>query len=233
MTQRSSSHDKLSLLARVPLLTELSQAALEELAAHLQVRRYRRGEVVCSRGDPGNMLYLVGSGRVKASVTSPDGREVILALLGPGEFFGLVSLLDGEPLSADLVAQEPCDLLLLPRADFVNCLETTPTAAVRLLVAVSKRLRYTSQMVQDAATLDVGGRVARVLLDLAQWQEAESGEPVEVRTRLTQSELAALIGATRESVNKWLGFYERRGLIRRDGDRITVTRPDQLHQRIA
>jgi len=220
------------VLAQVPFLAELSPEEVEQLSKCLRRRRYRKGEVIFLEGDPGTTLYLIEAGRVKIAVTSPQGREVILALRGPGDFFGELSLLDDEPRSADAAAHEPCDLLLLQRSDFVRFLEARPKAAVRLLAAVSRRLRHTTEQVQDVASLDVPGRLARVLLDLAESQGQPRDEGLVLPARLTQAELAGLVGATRESVNKWLGFYERQGLLRRGRDHITVTRPQQLRKRI-
>ncbi len=220
-----------SALAQVPFLSELSAAEIGELSARLRRRHYRKGEVIFVQGDPGTTLYLINSGRVRITITSPRGQEVILALRGPGDFFGEQSLLDGEPRSADAIAHEPSELLLLPRSDFLHFLEARPKLALRLLTSLSRRLRHSTQMVQDAAFLDVPGRLARVLLDLA-----ESGSLTDqgtvVTSRLTQTELAGLVGATRESVNKWLGFYERQGMIRRERGRIIVTRPQDLRKRV-
>ena len=218
-------------LAQVPFLSELSSTEIGELAASLRRRRYRTREVIFVQGDPGTMLYLIHSGRVRITVSSPRGQEIIIALRGPGDFFGEQSLLDGEPRSADAIAHEPSELLLLPRSDFLRFLEARPKLAVRLLASLSRRLRHSTQMVQDAAFLDVPGRLARVLLDLA-----ESGRPTDqgivVTSRLTQTDLAALVGATRESVNKWLAFYERQGMIRRDRGRLIVTEPQHLRKRV-
>jgi len=207
-------------------------AERDALSASLRRRRYGKGTVIFVQGDPGSTLYLVESGRVKISASSPAGKEVILALHGPGDFFGELALLDGEPGSADAVAQEPCELLLLQRADFVRFLERRPKVGIGLLAAVSRRLRHTNQLVEGAALLDVPGRLARALVDLAESEGEQQAEGWVIHSPLTQSELAALVGATRESVNKWLGFYERQGLIRRMPGRIIVTKPQQLRRRV-
>jgi CRP/FNR family transcriptional regulator, cyclic AMP receptor protein len=219
-------------LAQIPFLAELSPAELDELSEKLRRRRYRKGEVIFAQGDPGTTLYLVESGRVRIALTSSQGKEKILALRGVGDFFGEQALLDGEPRSADAVAHEPTGLLLLQRPDFTRFLEARPKLAVRLLAALSRRLRHSTQMVQDASFLDIPGRLARVLLDLAESEGRATDEGLVITSRLSQAELAALAGATRESINKWLGFYERQGLIRRDRDRITVVKPQQLRRRI-
>ncbi len=221
-----------SALGRIPFLAELTPGEVEDLGTNLRRRRYRKGETIFVLGDPGTTLYLIESGHVRIAVTSSQGKELILALRGPGDFFGEQALLDGEPRSADAVAQEPTELLLLQRPDFTKFLEARPKLAVRLLSALSRRLRHATQKVQDAAFLDVPGRLARVLLDLAESEGEPTADGLAIRSRLSQTELAGLVGATRESVNKWLGFYERQGLIRRNRDGWTVVKPEQLRKRI-
>jgi CRP-like cAMP-binding protein len=157
---------------------------------------------------------------------------VLLDLLGPGDVFGELALLDGEPRSADAVAVEPTVLLLLRREEFVRFLEERPRLSVQLLAVLSRRLRRDAQLVQDAAFLDVPARLARILLRLAE-AEGEAGEEgLVIRARLTQTDLAGLVGTTRETLNKWLGFYEAQGWIRWDKGQITVRRPEALRKRI-
>ena len=155
------------VLRQVPLFAELSPQELGGLAAALRRRRYPRGAVIFLAGDPNAQLYLVEAGRVRIGLTSPEGKEVVLTVLGPGDFFGDLSLLDGEPTSADAVAQEDCRLLLLPRAAFLNFVEGQPRAATALLAVLSRRLRRNARLIQDAAFLDVPARLASALLQLA------------------------------------------------------------------
>jgi CRP-like cAMP-binding protein len=221
-----------SVLAAVDLFAELSAEERAELAACLRRRRYRRGQVIFVRGDAGDSFYIVESGRVKIALTSPDGQELVLNLLGPADCFGELALLDGEPRSADAVAQEPTQLLLLRRDDFLHLLRRRPEAAIRLLALVTRWLRRLTQFAQDEAFLDVPARLARLLLELAEahGRPAEAGIAIELR--LTQADLAGMIGVTRRSVNKWLGFYARQGVIRHERGSLTVLRPDALRARI-
>lgn len=221
-----------SVLARVPLFAELTSEELDVLSACLRHRRYARGETIFLRGDPGSSLYIVESGRVKIVLSSAEGREFVLALLGPGDFFGELALLDGEPRSADAVAHETSQLLLLQRPDFLRFLDAHPRAAAGLLTVLSQRLRHDAEVLQDVAFLDVPARLARAILQLVEDLGQPSGEGTVVASRLTQAELAAMVGATRESINKWLGFYERQGLIRWEAGRLTVLKPDGLRKRI-
>jgi CRP-like cAMP-binding protein len=216
------------VLLQVPLFAELTPTELATLSGSLRRRRFTRGKVIFVRGDPGDGLYVLESGRVKIVLTSPDGKEIVLAILGPTDFFGDLALLDGEPRSADAVATEAGELLLLQRHDFLRFLEAHPPIAVQLLAILSRRLRRNTQIIQDAAFLDVSGRLARTLLDLAAGSTGQP--PLVISTRLTQTDLAGMIGATRESVNKWLREYERQGLLRFERGTITLLRPDALRR---
>ncbi len=165
-------------------------------------------------------------------LTSADGKELILSLLGPRAFFGELSLLDGEPRSADAVTREDSQLLILQRVQFSSFLESRPRAVGPLLAALSRRLRRTTDMVHDAILLDIPARLAGALLRLTE-ARAEAGPDGTVRApRLTQGELAEMVGATRESVNKWLGAYERQGLVRRGKGGVVVLKPDELRKRL-
>jgi CRP-like cAMP-binding protein len=215
-------------LAKVPLLVGLPPDELERLGACVRPRRYGRGEVIFVRGDPGNSLCVIESGRVKIVLTAEDGREFVLNVYGPGEFFGEFALLDGEPRSADAVAQEKCLVHWLRRDDFLRVLMDHPATAVSLLGVLSRRLRHTTRIVQDAAFLPAQARLARTILDLAAVRGRPASEGVVVESPLTQGELAAMIGTARETVNKCLRDYERRGLLRHAGGMITVLRPEDL-----
>ena len=219
-------------LARLALFRGFAIEDLDLIASYMVRTRYDRAEVVFRRGEPGRAIYVVEEGWIKIALGSPDGREVTLALLGPGEFFGELAVLDGQPRSADAVALEPCVLLVLLRDDLRRDLEARPRIAVELLAVLSRRLREADGVIADAAFLDVPGRLARTLLRLADAEQPdEQAEGTLIAPRLTQVELAGLVGATRESVGKWLGAFEERGLIRRQGGRIAVLRPDELRQR--
>ena len=215
-------------LSQVTLFDALTEDERQGLAACLRRRQYAKGQIIFVQGDPGTSLYLIETGRVKIVLTSDEGKERVIAILGPHDFFGELALLDGQPRSADAIAQEACQLRLLQRDDFLRYLETRPQVATKMLAVLSRRLRHTNQVIQEAAFLDVPARLARLLLELA----SDQGQPVAggavIAARLTQSELAGMIGATRESVNKWLGYYERHGLIRTHRGQITVLRPQGL-----
>lgn len=215
-------------LKQVPLFADLDEEDLRPLVDELRPRRYRKGETIFVTGDPGTSLCVIDSGRIKLSLTSVEGREVILDLLGPGEVFGELALLDGLPRSADAVAVESTTLLLLHRDAFLRFLRQRPEVALTLLGVLSRRLRRDAQLVQDAAFLDVPARLARTILRLAVADE----RGVSRTPRLSQTDLASATGTTRVTLNKWLGFYAEQGLIRWENSRVTVLQPEGLRRRI-
>ncbi len=222
------------LLARVGLFSDLSSSELIGLASLMRPRSYVRDEVIYLRGDRGTAFYVIATGRVKIALSSPDGKEFILRRLGPGEFHGELALLDDEPRSADAIAVEPSVLLVLQRDAFRRFLAEHLAVATKLLATMSRYLRSNAELIQDATFLDVPARLARVLLELA-GPPGDDGLPAAgtvIPDRMKQTELAALVGATRESVNKSLGTFERQGLIRYDKGQITLLRPLVLKQRI-
>jgi len=222
------------LLAQVGLFADLTATELVGLATLMRPRRYAKDEVIYLRGDAGTAFYVIATGKVKIALTSPDGKELILRRLGPGGFHGELALLDDEPRSADAIATEPSVLLVLQREAFRTFLTDHPAVAAKLLGTVSQYLRRNADLIQDATFLDVPARLARILLELASGPGAvELPAPgVVLPDKMKQGELASLVGATRESVNKWLGSFEKQGLISYDRGQITLLRPAGLKQRI-
>ncbi len=218
------------LLARISIFENLQPEELEHLSSLLRSRRYARGEVIFHQGDVGTALYIVRKGQVAIRLSSEDGKEALLTLLDRGDFFGELSLLDGEPRSTDAVAREEVDLLSLQREDFHRFLEARPQVATTLLSALASLVRRVTQLIHDATFLDARTRLVRVLLDLAEHQGQPGTDGVVINQRLTQSELANLCGLTRESTNKWLRFYVREGLLSYEGGKITLVKPERLGQ---
>lgn len=218
---------------RNPLFANLSLGQIGELTALARSHRYRRNQVIFNEGDPGTALYMLVKGRVKVSQSSPEGKERTLALLSPGDVFGELALLDEQARSADAVVVEDSEVLVVPRKDFLGFIITQPQAAMSLLVVLSQRLRHTNLLVHDAAFFDVRGRLARVLLDLARADGATEPGGALVSPRLTQTELASMVGVTRESVNKWLRHYERAGVLTRRRGRLVILDPVRLGADIA
>lgn len=222
------------LLGRVGLFSDLSTPELVVLAALMRPRPYAKDEVIYLRGDAGTAFYVIASGKVKIALTSPDGKELILRRFSAGGFHGELALLDDEPRSADAIATENSVLLVLQRDAFRQFLADHPGVATKLLGTVSQYLRRNADLIQDATFLDVPARLARILLELAGSPGATELPPpgAVLPDKMKQGELAALVGATRESINKWLGSFEKQGLIRYDKGQITLLRPSGLKQRI-
>ena len=202
------------------------------LSSATKRRTFRSVEVIFHRDDPGQVLYMIKEGKVKICIISPDGQEVSLAVLGKGEYFGEFALLDGLPCSTDAVALEKVECYTLQRSDFLNAILKNPKIAILVLEALSKRLRTTDQMVEDLIFLDVYGRVAKKLLELADAHGVKTEEGVLIDVRLTQQELASMVGASRESVNKVLGYFTDKNFISTDKHRITIHRINDLRRRI-
>ncbi|NOK21818.1 Crp/Fnr family transcriptional regulator [Corallococcus carmarthensis] len=218
------------LLAEIPMFESLGREDLENMSSLLQPRRFARGEVIFHRGDVGTALFIIRRGQVAIRLSSSEGREITLALLDRGDAFGELSLLDGEMRSTDAMAREEAHLLTLQREDFRRYLETRPQVSLALLANMSRLVRRTTQLVYDSAFLDARSRLVRVLLELAKTQGKPSPEGLVITPKLTQSELANLCGVTRESVNKWLRYYVREGMLSFEGGQIILIQPERLGQ---
>jgi CRP-like cAMP-binding protein len=210
-------------LERIQLFSGLAPTDLVRLAEGLRTRRFRRGEVLFHQGDPGDSLFIVSSGAVKIVLPSEEGDEAILTSIRPGSFFGELALLDGAPRSATAVAMEPTETLVLRREAFRALIDTSAEARDALLAALAGELRRLTAHVEELHFLDMTGRLAALLARLAQ----ESGIPaddgsIRLDRPFTQGDLAAMIGATRQSVNKLLGMFVDDGLLRVDRDTIVV-----------
>ncbi len=208
-------------LKRVPFLSEMSESDIALMADAMRRRNYRRGEVIFRQEDPGNALYVIESGTVKISRQGEDGREITLTLLHSGEYFGELALLDDEPRSADAIAVEASTVHLLPKAEFTSFLLAHPHVALQMLKTMSHTyVRRLTDAVEDAVFLDVAGRLARALVQMhnSTTSSRDGSEPI----RTTQADIASMIGATRESVNKWLGYYERRGWVKRSRGALSI-----------
>lgn len=221
-----------SYFKQVSFFADLPEEELQALSPITKRRTFRAGEVIFHRDDPGQVLYMIKEGKVKICIISPDGQEVSLAVFGKGEYFGEFALLDGLPRSTDAVALEKVECYTLQRSDFHNTIKKNPKIAILILEALSKRLRNTNQMVEDLIFLDVYGRVAKKLLELADAHGVKTDDGVRIDVRLTQQELASMVGASRESVNKVLGYFTDKNFISTDKHRITIHNTNDLKRRI-
>lgn len=219
------------LLQRVPLLAALTDTDRQALARSASRRRYRRGDIIFQKDDPGHSLFIVARGSVRIYVPSTQGADLTLAVIGPGQFFGDLSLLDGRPRSASAAALGNTHVVVLERSDFVAVIRTRPAAVMSILAVVVRRLRETDEMASDLAFLDVGGRLAKKLLDLAETNGVKRQNGVLLDMPITQEELANMIGVTRESVNRNLSLFRRIGLVAKEGRRFVLRDPTGLRRR--
>ena len=219
-------------LKQVPLFADLADEDIRELMAVARRRIFRSGEVIFHRDDPGPVLYVIKEGKVKISLISPEGQEISLVVFGKGECFGEFAILDGLPRSADAVALERVECYTLQRSDFHKTIMKNPKIAIQVMEVLSRRLRTTDQMVEDLIFLDVYGRVAKKLLELADSHGSKVDNGIRIEVRLTQQELAAMVGASRESVNKVMGYFTDKNFISTDKHKITLHRIADLKRRI-
>lgn len=217
----SSSNVGLSLvvLRNVPLFSGLDEAELERLSHVAGRRRAVRGEQVVRAGESADALLILLTGRAKVTNFDEEGREIILAWLGPGEFFGEMGLIDGSPRSASVVAVENCELLTIGKNEFQRCMQDNFQVALKLMQILVRRLREADRNIESLALLDVYGRVARLLLDLS----VEQGGKRMVKQKISKQDMARMIGASREMVSKVMRDLEVGGYIISEGDHITIT----------
>ncbi len=209
--------DTADFLATVSLFQGLDREELVRFAEIARERSYPKGSVILFEDDPGDSLYIVRTGRVKVVKVGEDGREVILGWLGVGDHFGELSLIDGQPRSAHVIAVDEAQMIILRREDFRRRVEESPAVAWALLSALSRRLRRADEQIGGLVLLDVPGRVARLLLDAV-------GEPngTTIEKRLTHQTIAQMIGASRETVSRTMRDFQERGLISVRGRQIAV-----------
>lgn len=217
--------DDPKLLGHIPLFEELEEPDLSQINALMHRKTFATGVNIITVAQPGDMVYILLEGTVKIYVDQLDGSEVILAFLGPGDTFGEMSMVDSAGRSANVVALEDCLCLLMDRSAFHQCLRSTKGLSYNLVKLMSRRLRLANEQIQALSTLDVRGRVARQLLAFAQQygQGAEASQGVTIPLRLTQTDVAALVGASRERVNQVIVDFKDSGYISVDpSHRFTV-----------
>lgn len=214
--------DEPELLRTVPIFAELSETDIQALARLTTRRRYPKDTVVFFENEQGDTLFMILEGRVRVTILGDDGREVILSVLGPGDFFGEIALLDNEPRSATAIAAEDSELMLLHRGDFQGAMSENPSIGGALIRVLTARLRRANHQISTLALLDVYGRVARVILDIAREEGRRLKDGRIAFRRATHQELANRIGTTRETVTRMLKDLERQGLITVDGREVVL-----------
>jgi CRP/FNR family transcriptional regulator, cyclic AMP receptor protein len=199
----------LDLIRRVPLFSMLTNDQAQGIADAVVKRRFRRGEIIVEHGRKSNALFILLTGRARVLTSDSRGREVILAVLQPGDYVGEMSLIDNEPHSATVRAEVQTDMLILGRAEFARCLPENSSLSYAILRGLVSRLRAADRQIESLALLDVYGRVARTLLDMAEQQ----GETLIIRNKVSRQDLAKIVGASREMVSRVMKDLEERGMV--------------------
>mgnify|MGYP000975985320 CR=1 FL=1 len=208
------------LLHQIPIFSCLDEEELDRLAAVGMRKRFPRNTILLNEGDITDSLYVILSGKVKTVITDENGREIILSISGPGEYFGEMALIDGEPRSATIVTREPCHLMIFSKEDIKGVLRANPDMVFTLLKGLIKRLRETDKKIESLALMDVYGRIAQLLIQMAEAQ----GDVLVINEPLTHQEIANMVGASREMVSRILSELIRGEFIRVDKKIITILR---------
>ena len=206
------------LLRNIPLFSNLTDQELAQISAEASLKQFPKNKVIISEGEKSDSLYAIVAGKVKVLISDEDGKEIILAILGPGEFFGEMSLIDSQPRSATVITMESSSFNVISHNDFMQCLTSNPGIAKTILATMAKRLREADKKIESLALLDVYGRVARTLLELA----TKEGNKLVVSQNLSQQDIANMVGASREMVNRILKDLAQGGYIQVESKHIII-----------
>jgi len=228
---RMNDHIDEAVLRKAPIFTGLDTGAADSLRASMNLVKLRKGQSLFKEGDDGDHLFVVSSGKVKLGTKSVDGRENLLMILGPGDMFGELSLFDSGPRTATATAVTDSKLLALGQDKVIPWVKEHPEVSLQLLARLASRLRRTNEVVGDLVFSDVPGRVAKALIDLGVKFGDKRSEGLFVNHDLTQEELAQLVGASRETVNKALADFAQRGWLRLEARSVMILDYDRLLKR--
>jgi CRP/FNR family cyclic AMP-dependent transcriptional regulator len=221
----------IDVVRKAPLFAALDDEAARALMETMTSSHLERSDILFREGDQGDRIYVIGEGKIKLGRSSIDGRENLLAILGPGEMFGELSLFDPGPRTATATAIAETQLIALGHEDLDSFLVGRPAVAANLLAALARRLRRTNEALADLVFTDVPGRVAKALLDLSTRFGRPADDGILVAHELTQEELAQLVGASRETVNKALADFASRGWIKLEARAVVLTDVERLKRR--
>lgn len=225
-----SPSDKRKLFEGHALFGRLPPADLDALLLHARVEHYPAGRAIFTKGSPGRSMMAIVSGRVRISTPSPAGPDIVLTILSQGEVFGEIALLDGARRTADAIAATDCDLLVIDHRDFIPFLEQRADLCILLLKLLCRRLRQTDRQFEEAMFGRLEGRIAMTLIRLAgnAPPARQADQPAAIALHITQQELAGMVGAARESVNKQLHVWQKEGVLRLGKRRIEIADLDAL-----
>lgn len=215
---------KTQLLLSVPLFSDLSDSSISKISEKMVSRSYTKDQLILIEDNPGETFFIVAKGNVKVTRTSDDGREVILSILGEGDFFGEMSLLDGKTRSANVVALENTETLTLSRSDFLSILEMYPKIAIHLLDELTKRIRWSDQQIESLSLSDAEKRIAISLIRLAEELGTIRQGAVTIQNLPYQQDIANMAGTSRETVSRVFKLLEEQKFIVRQGRTLTINR---------
>jgi len=217
-------------LRNVPIFSDLKDTDLNIISDKMVSRTYEKGQMILLEESQGETFFIIISGAVKVTRLSDDGREVILAILGESDFFGEMSLLDGEGRSANIVANEDAEVLTLSRSDFLDCLETYPKIAIALLEELAIRLRKSDQHIESLSLSDSEHRIAITLIRFAQELGTIKQGDVRIKNLPFQQDIANMAGTSRETVSRTLKLLEEKNLVQKDGKDLIIYKFDEFRQ---
>lgn len=220
--------NKARLLSGSSLFCDLGESELAELAASAEQQKVRSKQTIISQGSCSDEMYAVLHGRLKVSRAASDGREITLAILEAGDVFGELAMLDAQPRTASVETMEACELLILRREDVLSYLENHPKVMRQLIYALCDRLRHADEMVQDTLFMPLVNRLGKALRMLAEQHGDQREDGVHIDLKLTQQEIANLVGASRESVNKQLNIWEDEGILAMESGRLRLLNLSKL-----
>jgi CRP-like cAMP-binding protein len=220
--------DRREVLKNVALFQDMSDRELDMLLALTTTKKLKKRAYLFRRGEPGNALFAVLEGRLKATGEGRDGKEMVLSVMDPGEVIGEIALLDQEPRSATVQAVEDVTLLTLHRRDLIPFLERNPKAAIKLAAVLAKRIRNLTELMEDTVFLGLPSRLAKKLLSLADRYGKPTPEGLKIDLKLPQHELGELVGTSRESINKTLRQWGEENLVSFASGYLTIKDKDRL-----
>ena len=220
------------LLSNIPIFKDLAPDVLSDLSTRLRVLKVKKDDVLFRKEMEGTTLYIIQEGAIKVVLQSKSGEEMILNIFSEGDFFGEMSLLDGMPRSADAIALKPSVLLLLHRKDFLRLLKRDDSALEMFFSSLSRRLRKAEVLLEDTSFLNIPARFAKKLIELGETFGQRNDDAVEIGLRLTQTDLASMVGATRESINRELRILREKGLVTTTDRIIRLHNINRLQRRV-
>ncbi len=225
---QEATRQRRELLAKGSLFSKLSERELDALVQVSRIQKLRPREELCHKGDPGNQIYLISKGRLKAMTTSAEGDDVVFSIMAPGEVCGELALLSGGRRTASITAIDESELIVLDRREFLPFLRSHPEVAIKLLEVLAERQLRLSELVEDTTFLNLPARLAKKLVSLSRSYGTETEEGLRIDLKLSQGEIGDLVATTRESINKQIKAWTAEGMVTMKNGIVTIHRLDDL-----